>query len=281
MSYNNDIKPYRIKCFNNNVKEVLFPGDKVEIDNNYITAVQTREHILYRMVEDNSKACTHANKHIIACNIDLALIVVSPQTPEIHPKFIDRYLILLNRLQIPASIIINKCDLIDERTIKILEIYENMGIRIYKTSAISNTGVEELKKDVMNKQIILLGQSGVGKTTLTNRLCNQDNRTGKVGDKTKRGRHTTTSSENNFIDESTMIIDTPGIRSISLKNITKKDIIEYFNEIESYGRNCKFTNCSHINENKEYCMVKQAVDKGEILKSRYESYLKLINEIKK
>lgn len=270
-----------IKDYQGDIQNVLFPGDKVKLDGNKIIAIGNRENVLSRMVSDNTKNNSLAKKQIVATNIDLALIVVSPITPELHPKFIDRYMILLNKLNIPFALVLNKCDLEDERTKEILKVYQNLGIEIVKTSTINNAGINELENVIKDKQVVLIGQSGVGKSSLTNALCNAGTRVSHIGDKTKRGRHTTTSSENHYIDNKTRIIDTPGIRSISLANFNTTEIMEHFKEFNIYKDKCKYNNCNHDEENTEDCAVKQAVNNNQLLKSRYESYLKLLEQIKK
>lgn len=183
-------------------------------------------------------------------------------------------------MNIKTSIILNKSDLSDEKTDKILDIYKQINVNIFKTSNKDKKQIKKLKEYVKNKQIILLGQSGVGKSTLTNLLCMTNETTGKVSDKTKKGKHTTTETKSKNTD-GTIVIDTPGIRSISLNNFNYKDIENYFSEFNAFKGKCRFKDCTHSDESINDCRIKQEVQSGTISKIRYESYLKMIKEIKK
>lgn len=183
-------------------------------------------------------------------------------------------------MNIKTSIILNKSDLSDEKTDKILDIYKQINVNIFKTSNKDKKQIKKLKEYVKNKQIILLGQSGVGKSTLTNILCMTNETTGKVSDKTKKGKHTTTETKSKNTD-GTIVIDTPGIRSISLNNFNYKDIENYFSEFNAFKGKCRFKDCTHSDESINDCQIKQEVQSGTISKIRYESYLKMIKEIKK
>lgn len=261
------------------MNKVVFTGDHVIINDNKITEILKRENILSRNKVDNTKNNPKLNDTIIATNIDLALIIASPKMPDLHPRFIDRYILILNKSHIKYKIVINKSDLIDEKSQNIIEEFQKRGEEVILTSAINNKGISELKDIVQDKQVILVGQSGVGKSSLTNSLTqNKDIITGNIGTKTKRGHHTTTKSTLYKLDDNSVIIDSPGIRAISIKHLTIGDIKEHFSEFNDYS--CKYKDCLHIDEKNSDCGVKQALIQGKISKTRYESYIKLISELK-
>lgn len=257
----------------------VFVGDHVRIHNDEIVEIMPRENILSRNKVDNTKINSKFNDTIIATNIDLALIVATPNMPKLHPRFIDRYIIILKKANIDYKIIINKGDLLDDESKHIIEEFKRRGEAIFLTSTITSDGIDELKEIIHDKQVILVGQSGVGKSSLAGILTgNSGILSSKVGNKTQRGRHTTTKSNLYACDNNTYIIDSPGIRAISLRHLDVKDIESYFGEFWEYK--CKYKDCKHIDENLDDCEIKRAVNVGKISKYRYESYVKLIKEIK-
>jgi len=264
------------------INKVIYPGDYVILKNKEIVSVIKRKNTLSREKYDSTKINDIGTKKIIAVNIDIAVIVVSASEPPLHPKFIDRYMILLKNSNIPFIICINKCDLLITKENQILKLYEDLGIKVIKTSAYTGKGIKELKNILESKQAILVGHSGVGKSSITNAIMNSDDiKIGKVGDKYKRGCHTTTTSTYYKWNENSSIIDTPGIRSLDLSNFNKEDIKHYFEEFLPYNNLCKYKDCLHNTEPSNSCMIKKQVENGIITKERYESYLKIINEIKR
>lgn len=268
---------------NKNIKGILnkivFVGDHVKIINNEIIEILPRKNTLSRNKVDFTKNSNNLNETIIATNISLALIIASPNNPKLHPRFIDRYIILLSSSLIPYKIVINKSDLLDDESKKIINDFKNNGEDIILTNTITKEGIDELKEIINGKQVIFVGQSGVGKSSLASILTNDDAIKSKsIGDKTKRGRHTTTKSTLYHLNENTFIIDSPGIRAISLKHLSLSDITSYFKEFEDYP--CKYKDCHHLDEPTNTCGVKKALKEGKISKSRYESYEKLIKELK-
>ncbi|MDE5630375.1 MAG: ribosome small subunit-dependent GTPase A [Bacilli bacterium] len=244
-----------------------------------IIGIEKRKNILSRNKIDNTKNSSKLNDTIIATNIDLALIIASPNMPKLHPRFIDRYILILNKSQIDYRIVINKADLMDEESLNIIKEFKNRGLNIILTSTYTNEGIEDLKNIIKGKQVILVGQSGVGKSALANHLTHNENiASSHVGDKTLRGRHTTTKSSLYMIDDNSFIIDSPGIRAISIKHLNVDDIKAYFEEFNDYS--CKYSNCLHLKEKSADCGVKIALNDGKISMYRYESYVKLIAEIK-
>lgn len=263
------------------INQLIYPGDKVILNNNEITDIIKRKNILSRDKFDGTKLNSLGTNKITATNIDLAIIVVAVSDPPLHPKFIDRYIILLENSHIPFIICFNKYDLVTKKEEKIINLYEELGYDIIKTSTKTNEGLTTLKEKLLNKTCIFVGNSGVGKSSLTNYLL-EDNlvKTNNIGHKTKRGCHTTTSSKYYLWQDNSGIIDTPGIRSLDLKNFNVSEIKNYFKEFIPYNNLCKYDNCLHYDEPENTCAVKQEINKN-ITQERYESYYKIISEIKR
>lgn len=261
------------------MNRTVFTGDHVVIKDNQVIEILERKNILSRNKVDNTKNNPKLNDTIIATNIDLALIVASPNMPKLHPRFIDRYILILNKSNIDYKIVINKADLLDEESKNIIKEFKNRGLGVILTSTFSNEGIEDLQSLIKDKQVILVGQSGVGKSSLASILTQNENIiSSHVGNKTERGRHTTTKSSLYKLDNSSFIIDSPGIRAISIKHLDISDIKDYFKEFSEFS--CKYKDCNHINEPLNDCGIKKALNSGKISKYRYESYVKLISEIK-
>ena len=266
--------------------QTVFPGDIVVIekeqpDTNVITNLLARKNTLSRNKKDSTRISQNAgDNHTIAANIDIAVIVVSAKTPPLHPKFIDRYLMILQDSGIDCAICLNKSDLKTKEDEEILNIYRKIKIPVLETSAMNNTGIDELKEILKGKQAIFVGHSGVGKSSLTNSLMDTDEiKTSKVSSKSGKGRHTTTTSKYYVWDEGSAIIDTPGIRSLDISSFKPNEIKQYFSEFEDWECRCKYSNCLHHREPIEGCMVKQAVKAGIISKERYESYIRILNDV--
>lgn len=261
--------------------QIMFPGDYVKLssDKKHIEGVFERSTILSRDHTDSTRRSSVATNKIIAVNIDCAVIVVSAYSPPLHPKFIDRYLMILQDCGIEPIICLNKCDLKTIQDEQTLDIYRNLGIKVVETSAVKNLGIEDLKECIKNKRAIFVGHSGVGKSSLTNRLLNNDEiKTGCVGEKSLKGRHTTTTSKYYEWAENSSIIDTPGIRALDISKIKANEVQTYFTEFKNY-LNCKYRTCDHVHIEKKDCGVKQAVERGDIPLGRYESYRRIIDEI--
>lgn len=207
-------------------------------------------------------------------NVDLALIVIPVLDPKYNLVIIDKTIIQAEYQGIDLAIVINKSDLDRKSAEELLKIYKNS---LFKTFMISNKddNIEDLRDYLHGKTVALCGVSGAGKSTITSRILNKEVEVGRVSEKTKRGKHTTRHTEILYNDD-IYIFDTPGFSSLSLK-IEADDLKNYFREFKRFN-NCKFNNCNHIKEPK--CAVKDAVDRGEIEKSRYENYLYIYNELK-
>ena len=285
--YQGELINARLKSGLNAVcNQTVFPGDivvikQVQPNENIITNLLVRKNILSRNKKDSTRISQSVGEnHVIATNIDMAVIVVSAKTPPLHPKFIDRYLMILQDNGIDCAICLNKSDLKTREDEKILDIYRKIKIPVLETSVMNNIGIDELKSILKGKQAIFVGHSGVGKSSLTNALMNIDEiKTSHVSSKSGKGRHTTTTSKYYFWDDNSSIIDTPGIRSLDISSFKPNEIKQYFAEFESWEGHCKYTDCLHYREPVEGCVVKQAVKAGIINRERYESYIRILNDV--
>lgn len=273
------------KDINSICNQILFPGDKVvlnKLNGSYIIQnLVSRTSILSRIKKDSTRLdeSVGVNKNI-AANINLAVIVVSAKEPPLHPKFIDRYLMILQNSNITPIICLNKCDLKTDIEEKILNIYREINIPIIETSTYNNEGIVELKNYLRGKQAIFVGNSGVGKSSLTNSIMGEEEiKTGSVSEKSKRGCHTTTTSKYYIWDENSSIIDTPGIRSLDVSSFKVNEVQDYFPEFDKWRKQCKYNDCLHWNEPYDSCLVKQGVTSGFIDKNRYESYLRIVKDL--
>lgn len=282
--YNDEIIKTTLKKEINLVcNKIIFPGDKVILEKNnqsyVITNLLKRTSILSRVKKDSTRLNDQGTTKNIASNIDLAVIVASAKDPALHPKFIDRYLLLLENSNIPTIICLNKSDLKNEETEKILGVYRNLGLKVIETSTYTNQGITNLKEELRGKQAIFIGNSGVGKSSLTNALMDTETiKTSTISSKSKRGRHTTTSSKYYIWDEDSSIIDTPGIRSLDVSNLNPIEIQNYFKEFSNIKEKCKYKNCLHYQEPTAACTIKQAVENNTINKNRYQSYLRILKD---
>jgi len=264
--------------------QVIFPGDKVVVSkdgSNYtITNLIKRTSLLSRTKKDSTRKDDIGQTKNIAANVDLAVIVVAAKEPPLHPKFIDRYLMILQNSDIPAIICLNKCDLKTEEEANILSVYRELGIPVIETSTYKKQGIDELKSYLLNKQAIFVGNSGVGKSSLTNAIMDDDEiKTSHVSDKSKRGRHTTTASKYYIWNENWSIIDTPGIRSLDVSSFSPIEIQDYFPELDNWKDKCKYSDCLHYHEPYDSCIVKQGVASGLINCDRFESYLRIMSDV--
>ena len=282
--YNGEIIKAKLrKDLNLICNQTIFPGDKVVISNksnNYIIDnLLKRTSLLTRTKKDSTKKEDIGNTKYIAANIDLAVIVVSAKEPPLHPKFIDRYLMILDNNNIPSIIVLNKSELKTKKEEEILKIYKDLSIPVIETSTYENIGIDTLKKYLLNKQAILIGNSGVGKSSLINILMDTNEiKTSHIGEKSKRGRHTTTSSKYYIWEDGSSIIDTPGIRSLDISNFKPSEIQNYFKEFNEWKNKCKYNNCLHYHEPYDSCAIKQGVNTNIINKNRYESYLRILKD---
>ena len=219
--------------------------------------------------------------HILASNIDLLLLVVTAKNPITTTSFIDRFLVSAEAYSIKTILVFNKCDIYDEDDHILLNsminIYDNIGYETLKTSTLTGLGIKKLMKKISNKTIMLGGHSGVGKTSLINAIDKTLNlKVGNISDQYLQGKHTTTYAELHDLDNGVKLIDTPGIKGFGLVNFNKEEIGNFFPEFLKLKSKCKFNNCMHLNEPK--CSIKSKVDLEEISKSRYDSYIQIMND---
>jgi len=257
-------------------------GDYVTIDKNpdgtaFITEIEDRKNYIVRRASNLSKQA-----HILAANIDEALLCVTVRFPETTTIFIDRFLATAEAYRIPVCLVFNKIDLYDEEDKEYLDgliyLYETIGYPHLETSAETGEGIEALRERIKNKVTLLAGHSGVGKSSLINALQKDASRkVGKISDYHLKGTHTTAFSEMIKIDTGGYIIDTPGIKGFGIIDMTPQEISHYFPEIFRFSKNCRYYNCMHINE--PDCAVLKAVENHYISESRYRSYLNILGDI--
>ena len=274
-------------------------GDFVSVDGEWITDVEERKNYIIRRSTNLSK-----ESHILAANIDQVALIVTINHPVTSTTFIDRFLATCEAYRVPAILIFNKIDLLSEEELAQLAdlraLYESIG---YETLSISarNLNSEAInaagnEREAINALLagqttLLSGNSGVGKSTLLNALFGREmTRTGKISDAHDKGMHTTTFSEMYALNSETIngeanrlinptqgwIIDTPGIKGFGSIDFEREEVSHYFRDIFAVSRDCRFGNCTHTNE--PGCAVQEALIKGEIAISRYESYLSLLGD---
>ncbi|MDE5588468.1 MAG: ribosome small subunit-dependent GTPase A [Acetatifactor sp.] len=213
-------------------------------------------------------------------NVDQALVIFSIVKPKPNFNLLDRFLIMMGQQKVPCIICFNKQD-IDEgdEGAEYQEIYEKCGYRTLKISAKTGTGIEELKTLLAGKTTTVAGPSGVGKSSVVNRLQSGIvMETGQISEKIERGKHTTRHSELIAMGEDTYILDTPGFSSLGLFDLEKEQLAAYYPEFAEYEKYCKFGGCSHVAE--KICGIRDAVEQGEISRMRYENYCLLYGELK-
>ena len=213
-------------------------------------------------------------------NVDQALVIFAMDNPKPNFMLLDRFLIMMEREDVPAVICFNKKDLAsEEETRTLCETYRNCGYQVILSSALEKEGLDEIHRILKGKTTVVAGPSGVGKSSLTNLLQGEvQMETGEISRKLKRGRHTTRHSQVIPVGEDTFLMDTPGFSSLYLMNIEEQDLKNYFPEFRKYEDTCRFQGCRHIHE--PGCRVKEALENGEISRLRYEDYLSLYEELK-
>lgn len=217
--------------------------------------------------------------HLIAANLDQAALVVTLHFPRTSLGFIDRFLVTAESFRIPALLLFNKQDLINEEMAgfqdELINLYESLGYRCLRTTAISQEGIIEVKEAFLHKVTLLSGHSGAGKSSLINAISPELGlRTNEVSSYANKGVHTTTFAEMFEFENDTFVIDTPGIKELGLADMAESEVSHYFPEMRGLLNACRFDDCLHINE--PGCAVKAAVEKGSIAYSRFESYLSMV-----
>ena len=243
-----------------------------------IDDIEQRRNYVIRRASNLSK-----ESHIIAANIDRALLVVTLHSPATPVEFVDRFLVTCEAYKIPVTILLAKCDM-EERTEgenrAFTEIYTSAGYSVLPVSALRGDGVAEVAGMMRTGTTLLSGNSGVGKSTLVRAICPEiEIRTGEISESHHKGRHTTTFSTMYTLPSGGRVIDTPGIKGFGLIDIDDAELWHYFPEMLSRGAGCRFYNCTHTHE--PGCAVAEAVAAGQIAESRYMSYLKMMDEDEK
>ena len=242
----------------------------------FITEIADRRNYIIRKASNLSK-----QSHIIAANVDQAMLVVTVNYPQTSTTFIDRFLASAEAYRIPVVLIFNKVDILDDDELRYLDmminLYETVGYESRSISAERGDGVETVMQMLEGKVTVLSGNSGVGKSTLINRLLPDANlRTAEISDAHNTGMHTTTFSEMLPLPSGGYIIDTPGIKGFGTFNIEPEELSGYFKEIFHFSRDCRFSNCTHTHE--PGCAVLKAVEDHYIAASRYQSYLSMLDD---
>ena len=255
-------------------------GDVVDVEissdgSNQIAKIHPRRNYIIRKSINLSKQA-----HILASNLDQAILVATLVAPRTSLGFIDRFLVTAEAYDIPAKIVFNKRDILDEESLalqqEIMNLYSSIGYECYSVSALNQQDVDGIKNLLKNKTTLIAGHSGVGKSTLVNAIEPiLELRTGDISSAHLKGTHTTTFAELFPLSFGGNIIDSPGIKELGLVEMKKEEVGHYFPEIRERMAECKFNNCLHVNEPK--CAIIQAVEDGEISQERYQSYLGILN----
>lgn len=265
-------------------------GDRVEIEvsgegaetRGWITDIEERRNYIIRKSINLSK-----QSHIIAANVDQALLVVTVVKPETSTTFIDRFLASAEAYRVPVILVFNKSDLLGEDELRyqqmMMTLYETVGYECHAISATTGDGVEALLPLLKGKITLLSGNSGVGKSTLINRILPHANlKTADISDAHQTGMHTTTFSEMISLSpsgddrEASWLIDTPGIKGFGTFDMEREELTSYFKEIFEFSKQCRFSDCTHTHE--PGCAVLKAVEEHYIAQSRYQSYLSMLDD---
>jgi len=262
-------------------RSALAVGDRVIVERAdggvwRLTSVLPRRTVLSRPDPLNPHV-----QRLIAANIDVVVNVVSVKAPPLRPRLIDRFLIAIQRGGAAPAICVNKIDMLSdaarEREIAPLHVYDDLGIPLILCSVKTGEGIDALRSAIAGRTSTFVGHSGVGKSSILNAL--DDRLQIATGDLHKRGtgRHTTTSSTLHDLGDATYVIDTPGIREFGLWDLTAETLRDYFPEFEEPAESCRFNDCTHLHE--PSCEVKDRVESGAISRARYETYVRLSEDL--
>lgn len=255
------------------------PDNASEQNPAVITEVLDRRNYIIRRSTNLSR-----QSHVIAANVDQAVLIVTLYFPEIKLPFLDRLLVTCEVYNVPALIVLNKVDMYREEAPEQIaafrDIYESAGYRVIETSAKTGEGIDELREACRGKVNLFSGESGVGKSSTIKAIDpSLDPKIGKISAAHLQGKHTTSLYEMYPVSTGGYLIDTPGLRGFGLVDLEKEEIARYFPEMLREAQNCRFTPCTHTHE--PGCAVKAAVDRGDISAERYNSYLGMLEEDKK
>jgi ribosome biogenesis GTPase len=251
---------------------------KEDGDTGIITEILDRKNYIIRKSVNLSK-----ESHIIAANIDQAIIVATVAQPRTSLGFIDRFLCVAEAYSIPAVVVLNKIDLYEDDELKSAhqsykDIYCKANYPVYEVSAVTKDGLDKVKELLKDKVSLVFGHSGVGKSTFLNAIQpDLELKTGEISEVHSKGKHTTTFAEMFRLNIGGDVIDTPGVKEFGLVNMDKPEISHFFPDIFEVSESCRFGNCLHQNE--PGCAVKAAVESGIISESRYTSYLSILESL--
>lgn len=258
-------------------------GDRVAVERDEegigaICSISPRRNYIIRRASNLSR-----ESHIIAANVDRALLVATLFSPTTAPEFIDRFLVTCEAYRVPVTILLAKFDLAREEPEAVAgfkAIYESAGYPVIEVSTLTGEGLAQVRELLRGRTTLLAGNSGVGKSTLAGAVePGLDIRTGSISESHHKGRHTTTFSAMYPLTGGGFLIDTPGIKGFGLIDIGDRELWHYFPEMMQRAPGCRFYNCTHVHE--PGCAVREAVEAGQIALSRYESYLKMLDEDEK
>ncbi len=257
-------------------------GDYVEFE---VEDTEQKMVIINKILERENyliRQSTHktGNAHIIAANIDQAMLIATLVLPRTSMGFIDRFLVSAEAFRIPAIVIFNKKDLLGQEGLdfqdELIEMYKKIGYAAYAISAFDANDIAKLNNLLEGKKTLVSGHSGVGKSTIINKIApNLLLDTGDISDFSLKGKHTTTFAEMFEIRPNTYLIDTPGIKELGLMDMQAEEINHFFPEMRALFGQCKYYNCTHQHE--PNCAIIKAVENGEIAQSRYQSYLSMVS----
>ncbi|MDR2467142.1 MAG: ribosome small subunit-dependent GTPase A [Prevotellaceae bacterium] len=269
----------RLRLKNSKTTNPIAVGDRVSFTpvserEGSITEIYPRKNYIIRRSTNLSRQA-----HILAANIDKVFLIVTLTEPETRYEFVDRFLVTAEAYKIPACIILNKIDLLTSQPLRdelqhFKQVYAGAGYPVLEVSVLQNLNIDKIKSEIPGKTILFSGNSGVGKSSLINRIAPHLHlKTGEISKAHNKGTHTTTFYEM-FETSGGFIIDSPGIKGFGLIDMDKSEIYHFFPEIFKVSSGCRFGMCSHTHEPE--CAVKNALESGEISESRYLSYLKIL-----
>ena len=289
---------YRVLLADGGQRDCRLRGNYRLRGNKQTNPVAVGDHVLFEMQEDGTgvihevedrknyivRRATKLSKqtHVIAANIDLLCIVATLGLPRTSTGFIDRLLVTAEAYHIPAAILFNKSDLMVDDELRALQqevgdIYRKVGYPVLEVSALEGTGVDAVKEMIADKTVLFSGHSGVGKSALLNAISpGLGLKVGQISNWSLKGKHTTTFAEIFPIQQSTFLIDTPGIKEFGMVDFNRQELSHFFPEMRERLHDCHFANCTHRHE--PGCAIKKAVDDGLISEERYHNYLNILED---